>query len=239
MQVPSQLSTVTTVSKIIAAILFILLPFVGFYAGTTYQKQLDKPFIILVPSPIPKNNEILTISQILDNPTLYLDETIQLRVKTKSRLVCTERACGPDIECCNTCSGSIYLLDIDNTTNNPQLPLKGENISCSGMDCNITCTTIQPNEEYLITGIFHQIDHSYGPTYELEYLSHTNIAVSDPFYCTNSNECVTYSSDNCCGLGAINQDYLEEYNQPQICERVCPILSSQPVCLNNTCTLKE
>lgn len=38
---PKSLTTVTTFSKIIALILFILMPFIGFYIGIKYQKTLD------------------------------------------------------------------------------------------------------------------------------------------------------------------------------------------------------
>jgi hypothetical protein len=38
---PKQLTTVTPFSKTIAIILFILLPFIGFYIGMQYQRTLD------------------------------------------------------------------------------------------------------------------------------------------------------------------------------------------------------
>lgn len=39
-------NTVTPLSKTLAMILFITLPFVGFYFGTQYQRALDKPYMV-------------------------------------------------------------------------------------------------------------------------------------------------------------------------------------------------
>lgn len=41
MKLSKRYTTVTTLSKTIAFILFILLPFIGFYLGMEYQKRLD------------------------------------------------------------------------------------------------------------------------------------------------------------------------------------------------------
>lgn len=38
-------NTVTTFSKILAFILFITLPFVGFYLGLTFQKNIDESYL--------------------------------------------------------------------------------------------------------------------------------------------------------------------------------------------------
>jgi hypothetical protein len=43
-----QLTTVTTFSKIVALIMFVSFPFIGFYLGISYQKRLDKPFMSIV-----------------------------------------------------------------------------------------------------------------------------------------------------------------------------------------------
>ena len=44
MKIPKELTTVTRLSKTLALILFIALPFGGFYFGRTYQKHLDQTF---------------------------------------------------------------------------------------------------------------------------------------------------------------------------------------------------
>lgn len=40
-RLPKSLTTVTPLSKTIAFLLFILLPFIGFYLGMHYQKVID------------------------------------------------------------------------------------------------------------------------------------------------------------------------------------------------------
>lgn len=45
-KLPKSLTRVTTVSKIIALILFITLPFIGFWLGMIYQAGIDAPMII-------------------------------------------------------------------------------------------------------------------------------------------------------------------------------------------------
>lgn len=49
MKLPSSFTTVTSLSKILAAILFITLPIVGFYLGMQYQKlntQVEQPPVV-------------------------------------------------------------------------------------------------------------------------------------------------------------------------------------------------
>lgn len=41
-KLPKSLTTITPLSKTIAFILFIVLPFVGFYLGMQYQKTMDE-----------------------------------------------------------------------------------------------------------------------------------------------------------------------------------------------------
>ncbi len=38
-------NTVTTLSKLLAFFMFITFPFIGFYLGMNFQKELDRPFI--------------------------------------------------------------------------------------------------------------------------------------------------------------------------------------------------
>jgi hypothetical protein len=56
MKMPNYLVSVTPLSKILAAILFITLPFIGFYLGMQYQKKItpiNNPLISTIPSSIP------------------------------------------------------------------------------------------------------------------------------------------------------------------------------------------
>ena len=41
----NEFNTVTTFSKVLAFIMFVTFPFIGFYIGMHFQKELDKPFI--------------------------------------------------------------------------------------------------------------------------------------------------------------------------------------------------
>ena len=41
----NEFTSVTTFSKVLAFIMFVTFPFVGFYIGMHYQKELDRPFI--------------------------------------------------------------------------------------------------------------------------------------------------------------------------------------------------
>src|SRR3989339_1049836 len=67
MKLPRELVTVTKTSKILAAVIFITLPFLGFFVGTNYQSSLDsasqttanEPILVKraptpTPSPFPK-----------------------------------------------------------------------------------------------------------------------------------------------------------------------------------------
>ena len=57
--------------------------------------------------------------------------------------------------------------------------------------------------------------------------------------CTQNSECVLYGTDTCCGIGAINKDFLEfRPKYSQICERECPNEKISAVCKSNTCVLE-
>ena len=58
MELPKPLVTVTTLSKVLAGILFVLLPFIGFYLGTKYQislspKVTETPTVTTTPAQTP------------------------------------------------------------------------------------------------------------------------------------------------------------------------------------------
>lgn len=62
MKISKKFTTVTPLSKFIAMVLFIIFPFVGFYLGLQYQKNLDLPYstIQISPTPIPKSSSGIT-----------------------------------------------------------------------------------------------------------------------------------------------------------------------------------
>lgn len=67
MKLPKELTTVTKTSKILAFIVFITLPFLGFFLGTTYQASLDSASQTSITEPIlPKRTPTPIPSQPLD-----------------------------------------------------------------------------------------------------------------------------------------------------------------------------
>lgn len=62
MKFPKELTTITPTSKILAAILFISLPFIGFFLGIRYQQTISPPSIITNYS-TPTPDETANISQ--------------------------------------------------------------------------------------------------------------------------------------------------------------------------------
>lgn len=60
-------------------------------------------------------------------------------------LACTRRYC-MNSTCCNTCSGSPNI-----GSNSSEIILQGENLTCSGKNCNITCRP-QKGKRYILTG---------------------------------------------------------------------------------------
>ena len=71
MNIPKQLTTVTTLSKLIAGILFVTLPFIGFVLGMQYQKSIQLETISttaseVITSPWQKG-EIIEFEGVLNN----------------------------------------------------------------------------------------------------------------------------------------------------------------------------
>ena len=52
MKLPKSFTTVTPFSRLIALILFVLLPFVGFYTGVLYQRSITPPQQLITISPV-------------------------------------------------------------------------------------------------------------------------------------------------------------------------------------------
>lgn len=83
MKIPKSLTTVTTFSKILAMILFVMLPILSFKLGMSYQKKLNVlPFVAtptstLIPSPvkikIPSPNKPGWLRYMRDDFDFYLD----------------------------------------------------------------------------------------------------------------------------------------------------------------------
>ncbi|MEK7168537.1 MAG: hypothetical protein AAB532_02275 [Patescibacteria group bacterium] len=73
------LFTVTTLSKLLAITLFILLPFIGFYLGMNYQKFIDTQFYYIEELAQPK----LTITPTGSSPTSIIEKLNITSTQTK------------------------------------------------------------------------------------------------------------------------------------------------------------
>jgi len=186
MNIPKQLTTVTTFSKVLAGILFILLPVLGFYLGMHYQKIVNETALLesnVISPPVqglPDTKEVLVPSVLLANPGPYINKIVKVQaIVIPNNLACTLRNCGPGVACCNTCGGGLFLSDSSGETAIPSsntegsIHLIGEGVSCSGMDCDIKCTPLEKGEAYIVTGKLVEKTNTGGKTYELEYISHS------------------------------------------------------------------
>lgn len=63
----------------------------------------------------------------------------------KGRAICTQMACFDDNPCCNTCSAQVKLEE------NRSIILRGEEIGCSGNNCQVNCTP-ETGKTYLVKG---------------------------------------------------------------------------------------
>ncbi|PIZ47503.1 hypothetical protein COY32_01535 [candidate division WWE3 bacterium CG_4_10_14_0_2_um_filter_41_14] len=71
MNIPKQLTTVTILSKLIAGVLFITLPFVGFWVGMVYEKSTTLSPSVLEPSIPASNTAKLEEVAFTDMPDLF------------------------------------------------------------------------------------------------------------------------------------------------------------------------
>ncbi len=189
MNLPKQLTTVTTLSKTLAIVLFVLFPIVGFYLGMEYQKAVNETASLesdVISPPVqnlPDTKEVFVPSILLANPAPYINKIIEVQAIVIPEIFgCTKRYCGPNVACCNTCVAALFLSDPSGETTIPSsntegsIRLTGENVGCSGMDCDIKCTPLENGKIYIVTGKFVEKTNRGGKTYyELEYISHSPV----------------------------------------------------------------
>ena len=71
-KLPKFPTTVTPLSKFLASVLFILLPFVGFYLGIKYEKATSSiPAEAPVVTPLPSQSPAINLPPEVNNTTLY------------------------------------------------------------------------------------------------------------------------------------------------------------------------
>lgn len=101
--------------------------------------------IILLASP---GKRVYTVDE-----TANLSETLQgqnISVRgnlSKGRVACTQMACIGEDRCCNTCSGPVQLVG-----NSSMIALSGEELGCSGTNCNLDCTP-EIGKKYIFRGV--------------------------------------------------------------------------------------
>ncbi len=127
MALPKSLTTVTTFSKTLAMILFILLPFVGFYLGIQYQKMTTPQTPAVIRSavaPTPTCNHLGTVCAPDSHPN---------RGVCAPKVVCfdpspaTGQGVSPPLQPIKACPQIAYK--------NPQ----GQICTYSGPSCDLVC----------------------------------------------------------------------------------------------------
>lgn len=77
-QQSNEFNTVTTFSKLLAFIMFITFPFLGFYMGMKFQKGLDKPFmddVVVAPTSTEQADKVCTMEAKLCPDGSYVART--------------------------------------------------------------------------------------------------------------------------------------------------------------------
>ncbi len=125
----------------------------------TEKSILILSIIILVLTLISCKSDYIDISELINNKENFVDKTVTIKGKTSlSDLVrCTLQFCSEENPCCNSCSGNLVLK-----SENIQIELTGKEIKCTGTNCDITCSPLQKNKEYIITGKFSEQNSKYS-----------------------------------------------------------------------------
>lgn len=82
MKLPKSLTTITALSKALALILFVALPFLGFWLGIGYQKIVDESFFYTLPTKSSSSSISVTPTS-FPQPTLINMDTVQIIPATR------------------------------------------------------------------------------------------------------------------------------------------------------------
>jgi len=148
-----QWNNVTWYSRLIALILFIALPFAGFYLGMKYQEAVNPSTTKIATNSANKNPSpgTLNVIDILANPTKYTNQKVIIQARIDIHTIKGGVACIPEATSCPQYSGTIYLKDVNasfgSTSNEIQLGHKTKTdpsytyaFSCTGFAPTIeTC----------------------------------------------------------------------------------------------------
>lgn len=99
-----------------------------------------------------EETEVYTVDEAVDKISQLEGENVTVNgTAVQGRAACTQRACIEE-QCCNTCSAPVNL------EGNTSLRLKGDEIDCSGTNCQLNCTP-ETGKNYLVEG---NIQQAYG-----------------------------------------------------------------------------
>lgn len=90
--------------------------------------------------------DVHTVDYVQNNSETLNNKTVKVRGQIVQGLsMCTQMACIGNNTCCNTCSSSVYLGE------QQDILLKGDEIGCSGTNCEMSCTP-KTGQEYVLEG---------------------------------------------------------------------------------------
>ncbi len=94
--------------------------------------------------------EAYAIDYVQNNSETLKNQKVKIKGNlAKGPSMCTQMACTGNNTCCNTCSSSVYLGE------DRQILLKGENIGCSGTNCEMNCTP-ETDQKYTVKGVLSE-----------------------------------------------------------------------------------
>lgn len=126
MNIPKELTTVTPLSKALAVILFITLPFIGFFLGVKYQSSLNTPKVETIPLPI---------SSLEIKPTITESYCAKAGETPVSNFDMTTGKINPNIKIKNCCLGLKNIAEKQSTINRDR-DVCGQSIGASDSICS-------------------------------------------------------------------------------------------------------
>lgn len=100
--------------------------------------------------------DVYTIDYVQNNSEALNNQTVKIKGNVvQGPSMCTQMACIGNNTCCNTCSSSVYLGE------DRQILLKGDDIGCSGTNCEMNCTP-ETGQRYVIKGVLSESRRSLG-----------------------------------------------------------------------------
>lgn len=244
---PKQLTTVTSLSKTLALVLFIFFPLLGFYLGVRYQQviMLSYKLDTQQPSRIEKDK-----NRIKDEPNqntfqgrgykisypsgfkmIESHEVDKLSYENKNQILMTIRKATTTAK--NIEEHAYTLMNTQITTINGNPAIEFINDIPGGPLIN----------EYILVnnGTAYTIMLSSGADTDkiIQQQILNTFTFANELYCAKNSDCTTYATDTCCGVGAVNKEsaiYKPKFYQ--VCTRMCPNEKISAVCKEHACTFQ-